>query len=155
MLSIKAKPYHLLLLLAVVCIALSFVFYNETFDIHLHDSYIVVLTRQLYWVLTLLFFLLWSLNKWLHAFFVSKKLMWFHTILLLAGAVLLIIFFVPDHITGMAGMPRRYYDSGNFLQLIRHQFNYFYICLASLAAGFVLLCIHAVMGLSKKKATQH
>ncbi|MCF6401733.1 hypothetical protein L3C95_02540 [Chitinophaga filiformis] len=78
--KIQARPYHLLLLIAIIVFAASFCFYYDQIDIHLHDTYFVIPVPFIFWVFTLFLLLLWGLYHLTFRFLLSNGLIWLHMV---------------------------------------------------------------------------
>ncbi|MBO9732557.1 MAG: hypothetical protein J7623_28195 [Chitinophaga sp.] len=89
--AIKRRPYHLLLLAALLAFVLSLFMYNRQVDIHLYDTYIVTSATFLLWPPMLFFTIIGLLYLSLHRFLPRKTLTWLHVILTLATLPIAII----------------------------------------------------------------
>lgn len=73
------RPYHLLLLTAIVLFIASLFYGDETFDIHLHDTYYVIAIAHLFYSAAIFLAILWLIYlitfKWL-----NRYLTWIHLV---------------------------------------------------------------------------
>ena len=76
--KLQTRPYHLLLLLAIIMFATSFCYYYQNVDIHLHDTYFVIATPFIFWAFTLFLLLFWVLYHLTFQFLLTTKLIWLH-----------------------------------------------------------------------------
>lgn len=65
---LKRKPYLFLLLTSLLLFVIGFVKSDETFDINIHDTYLVIAKNQLYWLFSLFFFFFFMI------YFILEKL---------------------------------------------------------------------------------
>lgn len=79
--SIAEKPYHLLAFAAIILILLSWVPFEKTTDLHLHDSYLVFDYAFMLRAIAMLMLLFWLLYNYTRYFLFSKQLIWVHIIL--------------------------------------------------------------------------
>ena len=110
-LLIKQKPYHLLLLTGLLLVLISFFVLNNnnTVDIHLHDTYFVIVHSHITWLLAIFALFVWTLYFFTNKILYSKVLTWTHIIITILTILLfgLILFFSDSF---MNPTPRRYYD---------------------------------------------
>ena len=59
----RERPYNLLLLSAILILIASFFSFEQTLDIHLHDTYFVITLRQIFRYATIALLVLWVLYK--------------------------------------------------------------------------------------------
>jgi uncharacterized membrane protein YhaH (DUF805 family) len=92
--SLKARiarqPYFLFLLSAVLLFVLSFAFWGQTFDVHLHDTYFIIATPHFIWGLALLFLFGWAIYQLMSRVLWTKYLTWFHVVVSVFLLVLLL-----------------------------------------------------------------
>lgn len=88
--SIARKPYYLFLLSAILLFVLSFAFWGQTIDVHLHDTYLVIATPYFIWGLALLFLFGWTIYQLMGRVLWTKHLTWFHVVVSLFLLVLLL-----------------------------------------------------------------
>lgn len=99
------RPYHLLLLTAIVLFIASFFFSDESFDIHLHDTYYVIAIWHILRTGTMFLSLLWFIYlitfRWL-----NRYLTWIHmvTTFLSIGLFITLTHWLPSF-SGSAEMP--------------------------------------------------
>ena len=87
---------------------------DSTLDINVHDTYFVVAHFHLVMGISALYGLLAGVYHWFPKMFgrmMNKKLGYLHFWVTAVGAYGV---FYPMHFTGMAGLPRRYYNNSNF-----------------------------------------
>lgn len=92
---------------ALLIFIFSFFVPESSLDIHMHDTYLVIHHRFIYWIFSVLclFFAL--------IYFLLKKIMWSKTLSTLHFAVTEVYIFtllLPVKYDGIAGSPKRYYD---------------------------------------------
>ncbi len=105
------RPYHLLLLTAILLFIGGLFSINTPIDVHLHDTYFVFPLSFLVWVLTLILFFFWSLYLATRQFLFSKKLTWIHVILtVLSSLFMLMLPYLSTYSYSGTGGPRIYYD---------------------------------------------
>jgi len=114
--NFKKRPYNLLLLTALCILVASFFALDQTFDIHLHDTYFIIAIAHLFWATGILLIILWILYILTRHFLFSKVWIWIHIILTVATSVFLVglSFYSNDYYKGLAGKPRHYYEYGNW-----------------------------------------
>ncbi|RFM30377.1 cytochrome c oxidase subunit I [Deminuibacter soli] len=87
---------------------------NSALDIHLHDTYFVIAHFHIVMGVASMFGMFAGVYHWfpkMYGRYMNHTLAYTHFWLTLIGAYLI---FWPMHYEGLAGMPRRYYDYGNW-----------------------------------------
>ena len=104
----KQKPPDLLLFLGIILFALSFIVFNQSIDIHLHDTYFVINRAFIFRALSMAVFLIWVIYK-----VTSKLLSWIHiSITILAVVILILFMYSGDKLLKLT--PRLYYNYSNW-----------------------------------------
>src|SRR5687767_4244247 len=90
----KKSPHHLLVVTGLVLVLISF-FLNEkqTFDIHLHDTYFIIVLGHVFWLFAIIVAFLWTLYLVSRKVLYSTRLTWLHVVMTVM-TVLLILFLV-------------------------------------------------------------
>ena len=73
------RPYHLLLITAILLFILSFWHRKDSIDIHLYDTYFVF--SGVYYMMSFFFLLCWGIYRLTEKFLLTKYLTWFHVII--------------------------------------------------------------------------
>lgn len=95
------KPYTLLLVVAVILIPLSFFLTSSSVDFHINDTMIVASGKQVFWMVSAILLLEWSVYKLFSRSLYSTYLIWFHVIAtILAFAYVLGTFLKSNNPTG-------------------------------------------------------
>jgi heme/copper-type cytochrome/quinol oxidase subunit 1 len=151
-LSIKQRPYHLLLLTSLILLILSF-FQKQTIDIHVHDTYYVIAKSHFYLMMAFITGLLWLFYLATRTIIFSKTLSWIHIIC----TILSIGFFLwllnsgnnlPASSQGGyldLSMWNSFNDHGKHMQLIKYLIVVFFM-------GQLLLFINSIAGFVLKLA---
>jgi cytochrome c oxidase subunit 1 len=87
---------------------------NSALDIHLHDTYFVIAHFHIVMGVASMFGMFAGIYHWypkMYGRYMNNTLGYVHFWLTIIGAYLI---FWPMHYEGLAGMPRRYYDYGNW-----------------------------------------
>jgi hypothetical protein len=74
------KPYDLFLLTTLLLFICSFFMGGQSEDINLHDTYIVVSQIYIFWGLSFIFLLGWTLYRITGRFLLTNTLTWFHVL---------------------------------------------------------------------------
>jgi len=74
------QPFNLLLMTAILLVIFSFLPWGQSFDIHLHDTYFIISTVYFIWALSIIFFLTWTIYKWISKILWKRFLTWFHVL---------------------------------------------------------------------------
>jgi heme/copper-type cytochrome/quinol oxidase subunit 1 len=152
--NLKNKPYNLLLLFSLLFAVTGFFFYNTIIDIHVHDTYFVMQHAFLFWSGTVILLLLWGISFLTNRTLFASKLVWIHIVLTI-GAVIIICAspFLNDTHKGVAGTPRRYYDTGSlFLKTIK-EFSGIAFGIGLFFLAQLILFLNLLLGLFLKKKT--
>ncbi len=154
MFKFKERPYNLLLLTAVLILIASFFAFDQTFDIHLHDTYFIITTTHSFWVIIILLLIFWTLYLLTKRFLFSKVLTWLNVVILVATSVFLVVisFYSNSYYNGLAGMPRRYYDynSWDTFILYNNMTKGVLVTILLLILGQIIFIVNIVIGLFKK-----
>jgi len=114
LMKLRSRPYHLLLFAGILFVLLSFFTgQNDTTDIHLHDTYLVIGHAQILWFFAFLALLIWFIYTIINRFLYSRTLAWIHIVITLI-ALSLLAWTVLFKFNAMAGAPRRYEDWSAF-----------------------------------------
>lgn len=150
MFKLKERPFNLLLPTAMLVLICSIVTSDETFDLNLHDTYLVVAHAHFLWITTMFLFVLWVLYFFTYRFLFSKTLTWIHVASLTGAVIFCLAFWVySGNVGGLAGKPRMYLDE----RMMGEYFLYdqltsaIGICLALILLGIVLYLINLILGL--------
>ena len=152
-LLMKQKPYNLFLWTGVVLVLTSFFILKQdnSVDIHLHDTYLVIAHTHVFWLLAFLALIVWTLYLLTNKILYSKALIWTHVIITILTLLLFALtLFFGDRF--MNPTPRRYYDFSSWNSFD----NYTTFTKAVGIAVFVLLfgqfifVINLVVGLFKR-----
>ncbi|MEO6001256.1 MAG: hypothetical protein ABIN89_30675 [Chitinophagaceae bacterium] len=84
-------PEKLFFVIGIITLLLSFLVFNQTLDIHIHDTYFIIDHRTLYRSLAFLAFFYGLLYKWTKTILFSPFLTWAHFILTIIAVFLIII----------------------------------------------------------------
>ena len=116
---ISGKPYFLFAVLIPVFLLFSFIIPNETLDVNIHDTYLiiryfdlVILLSLFYGFLAIIYFILIKLN-----FSLIKWIVITHTLFTIKGVFLLVLFFQVIRIIKPEGIPF-FLNPNNFYERI-------------------------------------
>jgi len=103
--KILNQPFNLLLVTAILLMALSFLTWGQSTDIHLHDSYFVFSTILPVWASSIIIFLVWLIYQLTRKILWKRFLTWFHVIVTIFIFILLLagIFWYDTLISPMKG----------------------------------------------------
>jgi len=153
MLNFKDRPYNLFLLTVVLVLISSSFAFEQTIDIHLHDTYFVISMVHFFWTTTILLLIFWALYSLTQRFLFSKILIWIHVVLTIASSILLVTISFTNY-QRLTGMPRRYFDVNNW-----NSFKWFdnldkgvLIVILLMALGLITYSINLAVGLFKNSA---
>jgi heme/copper-type cytochrome/quinol oxidase subunit 1 len=157
MLSIKQKPYHLLLLTAVALWLFSFFVRDRdnVTDLHFHDTYFIVGHAHIYWLVVLLLLLIWVFYLLVGTILRSKGLAWVHIIVSIFASIFLVFL-----ITGAAGFtgqePRRYQDFSNWNSLDRYDGHIKWVVITTcmLVGSQLIFVFNIIAGLYARRSSQ-
>ena len=90
--KIITSPHNLLALTGSLYFIVSFFFFNQTMDIHLHDTYFIIALTYLLRFLAGSLLLFWLLYKVLYKYLLSGFLSWTHIISTLIATILILTF---------------------------------------------------------------
>lgn len=88
--KVSKEPFNLFWITAMILFVLSFFAWGQSIDIHLHDTYFVISTIIIIWILSFSFLLIWALYKCTSKILWKKFLTWFHVL----TTILISIFFL-------------------------------------------------------------
>jgi hypothetical protein len=89
MLNIKSKPYRLLLYTVLALLPFYFFIPNNKIDFEFYDSFVIIFSKYIYWLLIIGNSLVWLSYLLLHKLMLSKVLSWIHI-----GSTILITVFI-------------------------------------------------------------
>ncbi len=154
MFSLKKHPYNLLLLTAILLFPVSFFTADNTLDIHLHDTFIILNLKQSLWIFIIVLLLFWLLNLFSKHFLFSKLLTRLHVVFLAVASLALVVisFYAKNYYNGLGGMPRRYYDYGSWNNIIRYAnlSNIILITVLVFVLGMLMYLVNLIIGVFKK-----
>jgi heme/copper-type cytochrome/quinol oxidase subunit 1 len=157
MFNFKERPYNLIIFTAFVVLAASFFAFNQTVDIHLHDTYFVITLTHLLWAISTLLLILWTLYILLHRLLFSRFLMWINIVLTIMGVLFLVLifFYSNRYYEGLAGMPRRYYDyrGSDSVVLQNNLTKAVLISIVVLGLGVLTFIVNLIIGLFNRAHT--
>lgn len=146
------RPYHLLGVLAVLLLVSSFFVLKKRIDIHLYDTFFVIVLAYIHWLFSAFLFSLWVLYRFTNSFLYSTFLSWTHITL----SILIVIFIVtipwwPGNF--YSGSPRRYFDDDDWQSFISFQNANLCIIISVIILLFVQLVyvINIICGIIKSK----
>lgn len=154
MFNFKMRPYNLLLVTAVVIFIASLFTNGQSFDLHLHDTYFILSTATLFWVLDLILLFIWAVYALTYRFLFSKALAWIHILLGSASSLFLVAvsFYSNNFYENAGGMPRRYFEYSSWNNFEWH--NYYskgsMVVVLLMGLGILVYLINLAVGLSKK-----
>jgi len=111
--KIIQRPYHLLLVTALALLIGSFIDWDQTIDIHLHDTYYVLPAPFMYWQGVIIAVLLWVVYHLTHGILLNKALTWVHIIVTLISPFLIRIWYDRFFETYSA-MPTYYIEGSSY-----------------------------------------
>ncbi len=153
MFNFKERPYDLLVVTAVLILIASFFVFDQTLDIHLHDTYFIIVMPHLFWATILLLLIFWTLYLLTKRFLFSKLLIWTQIILTVGTSVFLVAisFYSNNYYQGLAGIPRRYYDFSSWNTLLLHNNLTKGVLMAPIlmTLGLLIYIVNLVVGLFK------
>ena len=157
--QLKQKPYHLLLLAAVLLFIAGLFGFNSEIDIQLHGTYYILSLTYILWRLSLILSIIWLLYLASKNILFSKTLSWTHIILTLVACIFVLT--MPYLITNwdeeIVGMPRHYHDFGQSKtfkysgNLTKHAEIVAFI----LVAGQLTFLINLIIGLYRRLKRQN
>ncbi len=118
MFNYKKHPYNLFLVTAILILICSTFPFDQSFFIHLYDTYFVFEFKQVFWRISLILLILWKLYLLTRRLLFSQALFRIHILsTLICSIIVTFLFFYQNrNITGNAGMPRRYdYEPSSIL----------------------------------------
>jgi cytochrome c oxidase subunit 1 len=149
----RKRPYHLLLLTALIILMASFFASNETLDIHLHDTYFIIALTNLFAGISVLLLILWLLYLFTSRLLFSNMLTWIHILSTTIAFLLLVVFsfYSNYYYEGLAGMPRRYPDYDHWRQLssYNHLTTAVYIIFLVICLGVLVFVVNLFVGVIK------
>jgi heme/copper-type cytochrome/quinol oxidase subunit 1 len=156
---LKQRPYHLLLLTAILLFICGLFSFNTPIDIHLHDTYFVFPLSFIIWAPAIILFLFWLLYLVTNQFLFSNKLRWTHIILtvLISLLMLTLPYLATYSYGGVLGSPRRYYDYGelNKFKILGNLTDIVVIVFAILLLGQLTYFANLFIGLFKHLGKQN
>jgi hypothetical protein len=113
-LKLKQKPYHLLLLAAILLFVAGLFCFSSVIDVHIHHTYYVFPLTYFIWLPASILLIIWLIYLIAKNMLVSKTLSWTHVILTIVGCIFLLSTpcFMTNSDDQLAGMPRHYHDIG-------------------------------------------
>jgi heme/copper-type cytochrome/quinol oxidase subunit 1 len=157
MFNFKERPYNLIIFTAFVVLAASFFAFNQTVDIHLHDTYFVIALANLLWAISMLLLIFWIIYMLVHRLLFSRFLMWINLLLTIMGVLFLVLisFYSNRYYKGLAGMPRRYYDYGSSdpVMLQNNLTKAVLISIVVIGLGVLTFMVNLIIGLFNRAHT--
>lgn len=148
---LKQKPYHLFLITAILLLPFSLLDFHSVIDILVYDTFFILPVKVGFLLFGIALAVLWFIYILCYKILFSKKLTCWHTMSTLICAVLLLL--LPDLLTlsGVAGMPRRYYDDDSTsLRLFFKTKNILHFIVLLLILSQLLLLFNLIAGIVKK-----
>ncbi|MEO7313717.1 MAG: hypothetical protein ABIW47_00920 [Ginsengibacter sp.] len=151
MFHLKKRPYHLLLLTAILILIASFFALNKSLDIHLHDTYFIIALPHIFRGTTIMLLVLWMLYLLTQSILFSKILTWSHTILLVLTSISLVAISFYSNYQGLAGTPGQYYDYGNLETILQSGYvsKWIVIIILVMVLGIFMYFTNLVIGIFK------
>ncbi len=153
---LKQRPYNLLLLTAILLFIGGQFSLSTPIDFHLHDTYFVFPLTYIIWFPTIILFIFWLLYLATKRFLFSQGLMWTHIILTVITSIFILIlpYLGTYSYGGLGGMPRRYYDYGEFniFKIFSNWTNIVVSAFFVLITGQLIYFINLFTGLYKHAA---
>jgi len=109
----KKNPENLLFFSGTILFVLSFIVFNQSIDIHLHDTYFVINRALIFRLLSITVFLIWVLYKVTSKLLFSNRLSRIHIIATLSAVGMLILFMYSGGKL-LNPTPIRYFDYSNW-----------------------------------------
>ncbi|MBN8858998.1 MAG: cbb3-type cytochrome c oxidase subunit I [Sphingobacteriales bacterium] len=152
--QIKQKPYHLLFLTGLIFILTSFFVLKQdrSVDIHLHDTYFVIVHTHILWLFAVLALFVWALYLLTGKILYSKALTWTHVIITILTLLLFAFtLFWGDSFLNPA--PRRYYDYSSWNSFDNYTIftKAIGITIFVLLVGQLIFIINFMVGLFKRR----
>lgn len=145
------RPHNLLLMIALVLILISFFVTSTTVDIHVHDTYYVVVYQQIFWLITLLLLFYALLYKVASRRLFSTTLTGLHLIITIATLPVFLFFPLLTYRT-----PGRFIDLSHWSSFNRDDYS------NGLIRGLLVLFVLAqlifiinLLGGSSRKTRSH
>lgn len=89
--NLKFQPHKWVLVFVLLFAILSIVTENMTVDIHLHDTYYIILNRDLFLGSALLLFLIWMITLLIQKLAVSTLFTWLHIIITILSLTIFLV----------------------------------------------------------------
>lgn len=152
MFNFKRRPYHLLLLTAILFFIATFFVNNQALDMHLHDTYFIISLPHLFWLIIILLLIFWMLYLFTKRILFSKVLTWTHIVLLVLTSISLVPILFYSNFQGKARSPRRYYDINNWETMAQPDglAKGIVVIFGAIFLGVLIYVINFIMGLIKR-----
>lgn len=149
MFDITKRPYHLLLLTAILLLIASFFVHNQTLDMHLHDTYFIISMSHLFWLIIILLLIFWILYLLTKHLLFSKVLIWVHVLLLILSSISLVVILFYSNYQGVAGSLRQYYDFSNWEAMVQFDglARGIMVIFLAIFLGVIIYVINLIIGL--------
>ncbi len=145
--------------MTVALFVVSFFTPNDSLDIHLHDTYIIIKTAWLFWLGIIPLLTLWTLYYLTKHLLFSKALMWTHILLTIITLILLvsISFCSNSYYSELGGMPRRYYDysAWNNFSLYDNLTKVVFITVILLILAQLIYILNFILGIFRNFIAPH
>lgn len=151
--KIIRRPYHLLLLTALILVVVSFFVLERSISviIHVQDSYYVIAYLHIYWVLAILLFFEWILYALTTRAVYSMLLSRIHILITIVCCLsLAILLYYVDDASGPTA--RRYFDFGSWVSFENFTglMKVFAIVLLVLIIVQILFVVNVMVGIFRK-----
>ena len=152
MFNFKKRPYHLLLLTAILLFIATFFVNNQSLDMRLHDTYFIISFPHLFWQIIILLLIFWMLYLFTKRILFSKVLTWTHIVLLVLTSISLAGILFYSNFQGIAGPTRRYYDFSNWETMAQPNglARGIMVILLAIFLGVIIYIINLFAGLIKR-----
>ena len=148
--KIKSQPYQLLIPIFVFILVLSFLkSQHASFDIHLHDAYLVIVVRFILLIFAIFTIVIWGIYSVTDKVLLSRTITWVHVVVTIITVVTLVsIIFWNGILFGLRTSNRDWSDFDEFAQFS----EFVGITAAILLFSQLLYIINLVLGLLIKPA---
>lgn len=150
--TLKSKPSVFLLLFAILLLLTPFFVEDQTFDIHLSDTFYVIGISLIYWVFSAALLLLWIMYRLIHLHLYSRLLSWLH--ILLTIIVMFIIAVVPWWSGYFSNAPKRFTDTDVFVRRADYTVlnNSLVLLLCTLLVVQLIFLVNIIIGIFTRRS---